>query len=316
MPRAHKSRSGSLQYWPRKRAQKETARVRSWPKVNKTVLLGFPAYKVGMTHAQVQINNPHSRLKNDLFSIPVTILECPSIKPFSLRFYKKTPYGLQAVSEILNKNFDKDLTRRLRLPKKQITSEIPKDYDEVRLICSTQPKITSIGKKKPEVLELGIGGPLESKAEYGKSWFDKEVKVVDVFKNNQLIDVHGVTKGKGFQGTIKRFGLSLKAKKSEKKKRSTGNLGAVTPSKVLYTVPQAGKMGYHLRTEVNKQILKIEPYSKETIPEYGFRHYGLVKNTYLILKGSVSGPRKRLLTLTQPMRNKKVYTYEIKRIVL
>ena len=91
MPRAHKSRSGSLQYWPRKRAQKETARVRSWPNVDKTMLLGFPAYKVGMTHAQIQINNPNSRLKNDLYSIPVTILECPSIKPFSLRFYKKTP---------------------------------------------------------------------------------------------------------------------------------------------------------------------------------------------------------------------------------
>lgn len=110
--------------------------------------------------------------------------------------------------------------------------------------------------------------------------------------------------------------MSLKAKKSEKKKRSTGNLGPVTPSKVLYTVPQAGKMGYHLRTEVNKQILKIELYSKETVPKGGFRHYGMIKNAYLILKGSVFGPRKRLLTLTQPMRNKKVYAHEIKRIVL
>ena len=246
----------------------------------------------------------------------MTILECPSIKPFSLRFYKKTPYGLKTISEIVNKNFDKDLTRRLRLPKKQVSNEIPKEYDEVRLICSTQPKVTSIGKKKPEVLEIGIGGPLASKAEYGMSLFDKEVKALDVFKNNQLVDVHAVTKGKGFQGTIKRFGLSLKAKKSEKKKRSTGNLGAVTPSKVLYTVPQAGKMGYHLRTEVNKQIIKIEPYSKDTIPKDGFRHYGLVKNTYLILKGSISGPRKRLVTLTHPMRDKKVYAHEIKRIVL
>ena len=314
MPSTHKPRSGSLQYWPRKRAKKQTPTVKSWPKLDKSILLGFPAYKVGMTHAQVQIQNPNSRLKNDLYSIPVTILECPSIKPFSLRFYDKTPYGLKSISEILNKNLDKELAKKIKLPKKKTEGKIPESYDEVRIICYTIPKNTGLKKKKPEILEIGIGGKAEGKAEYGMSLFGKEIKINEIFKENQMVDIHGVTTGKGFQGTIKRYGLNLKQHKSEKKKRSTGNLGAVTPGKVLYSIPQAGKMGYHLRTEQNKQVLQIGNDANEITPKQGFHRYGEIKTQYIILKGSVSGSKKRLVMLTSPMRYSKVYNHEIKSI--
>ncbi len=314
MPSTHKPRSGSLQYWPRKRAKKQTPKIRSWPKLDKTILLGFPAYKVGMTHAQVQIQNPNSRLKNDLYSIPVTILECPSIKPFSLRFYKKTPYGLKSISEVVNKKLDKELARKLKLPKKKTEEKIPGSYDELRVVCYTIPKNTGIKKKKPEIMELGIGGKAEGKLEYAKSLLEKEIKVSDVFQENQMVDIHGVTKGKGFQGVIKRFGLNLKQHKSEKKKRSTGNLGPVTPGKVLYSVPQSGKMGYHLRTEVNKQVLQIGNDAKEIAPKEGFHKYGEIKSQYMLLRGSIIGPRKRIVILTHPMRRLKVYAHEVKQI--
>ncbi|MBS3153198.1 50S ribosomal protein L3 [Candidatus Woesearchaeota archaeon] len=314
MPSTHKPRSGSLQYWPRKRSKKQTPRIRSWPKLDKTLLLGFPVYKVGMTHAQVKIQNPNSRLKNDLFVIPVTILECPSIKPFSLRFYKKTPYGLKAISEIVNKSLDKELARKIKLPKRKLEEKIPESYDDLRIICYTLPKNTGLKKKKPEIVEIGIGGKVEEKLAYAKSLFEKEIKINDIFGENQMVDIHGVTKGKGFQGTIKRFGLNLKQHKSEKKKRSTGNLGPVTPGKVLYSVPQAGKMGYHLRTELNKQILQIRNDPKEILPKEGFHRYGTIRGQYMLIKGSIFGPKKRIVILTHQMRKSKSYNYEVKQI--
>ena len=66
----------------------------------------------------------------------------------------------------------------------------------------------------------------------------------------------------------------------------------------------AGQMGYHQRTEYNKKILKIGEAEKadEINPDGGFVKYGIVKNNYLLLKGSLPGPSKRLVMLRKAMR--------------
>jgi len=299
MTRSSKPKSGSMQFWHRKRAKRIYPRVRSFSKNAK--IPGFAGYKVGMTHAIVVDNRQHSATKGDKIFTPITIVECPPLKTLSLRFYKKTPYGLKLLTEIFSKKLDKELGRKIKLPKKTKEIKIPEDYDELRLLFYTQPKLTGLEKKKPEIFEVLFNGELEE----AKNYLDKEIKVTDVFKPGQRIDIHAVTKGKGLQGVIKRFGVSLKSHKSEKKRRSTGNLGAWTPKKVSPTVAQKGQMGYHVRTEYNKQILKIDSDPKKINQVGGFKRFGLVKNDYILLRGSIAGPTKRLIRLTTSIRGKK-----------
>jgi len=303
MPKTHKPRSGSLQYWPRKKAKKQTARVRAWSLNSNSNILGFPGYKVGMTHLHYLTNNPHIKQKEPYFT-PVTIIECPSLKPFSLRFYKKNPNSLSLVSEILAKNLDKKLGRKIRFPKKH-NDKIPESYDELRLLAYTQPNLTSLNKKKPEIVEIKLSNNLE----HAKSLLEKEINIQDVFKESQYVDIHAVSKGKGFQGPVKRFGIALKSHKSEKGRRAPGSLGNWMAK--TWCVAHAGQTGYHLRTEYNKQILKISSNLEEINQKTGFHQYGFIKNPYVLLKGSIPGSKKRLITLTYPLRNKKVFPVNI-----
>ncbi|MAG50153.1 50S ribosomal protein L3, partial [archaeon] len=211
---------------------------------------------------------------------------------------KKTDSTLTLVSEVFSKKINKEL--KIKLSKKE--SKIPESFDEMRLVVYTQPKLASVGKKKPEIFEILIPKDVEA----AKQLLEKEIKLTDVFKEGQFVDVHAVTKGKGFQGTIKRFGLKIRQHKSEKTKRGAGSLGAWHPAKVDFRVPHAGQMGYHTRTEYNKWIIKMGSDPKEINPKGGFLHYGNVKNDYLLIKGSIAGSAKRLIRLVEPIRmNKK-----------
>lgn len=305
-------RHGSMQFWHRSRAKRQHPRIRNWVKVDASKVTGFIGYKVGMTHVLIRDNNPKSITKGQNVAIPVTVVECPSLKPLSLRFYTASPDGLQLVSEIFSDKLDKVFKK----PKTQ-GKEIP-DFAELRLLVHTQPKTTDFGKKKPDLLELSLSGKTnEEKLKLGKELLAKEIKLADVFKEGQYIDVHGVTKGKGFQGTVKRFGVKIRQHKSEKTKRGIGTLGSWTPKKVSWRVAQAGKMGYHTRTEYNKWLIKLVADPKSINPKGGFMHYGLVKNEAVLIKGSIPGPAKRAVIITEAIRpSRKAEAAEIKFISL
>lgn len=309
MGRAHKPKSGSMQYWPRKRARRIYPRIRSYPYLDATSLQGFLGYKSGMTHVQVLENNPNSK-QSKLKAYAVTILECPPLKVFGIKFYKNTSFGYKSIGQILNEKLDKELSRKIKLSKK-IKNKQPETFDDIRLIVYTQPKLIGI-KKKPEMLELGISGNKDDKLNYAKNLIGKEIKVSEIFKANQNVDIHAVTKGKGFQGAVKRFGVGLKGHKSEKKRRAPGNLGSWTPKKILFTVPQAGQLGFQTRTEYNKMILKIGSKPEEINPKSGLDHYGFIKTEYILLKGAVPGPKKRLIIMTNPLRIRKLSPVELK----
>ena len=172
--------------------------------------------------------------------------------------------------------------------------------------------MTTIGKKKPDMLEICIGGSLNDANTYANSLLDKEVKISEVFKNNQFIDVHAVTKGKGFCGVTKRVHPKRLQHKSEKGVRGIGTLGPWHPNRVLYTVAQAGKWGYHLRTEYNKMSIKIGNNPKEINPKGGFISYGEVRSDYILVKGSIPGATKRPIAITEASRaTKKTYPSNI-----
>jgi len=313
MPNVRHPRRGSLQYWPRKRAKKAYARVRTWKNLAGNKLLGFVGYKAGMTHVMVRDNAPIARVKNQSISIPVTVIECPPLKVLSIRFYKQDENkDMKLISETFSKNIHKNVKRKTKISKK--VKEEPKEFDDIKLVVHTQPWLAGINKKKPEIMELGISGKPEEKLTLAKDLLEKEIKVKDIFKELQFIDTRSISKGKGFQGPVKRFGVKLLPHKSEKKKRGPGTLGPWHPHKISFRIAMAGQMGYNQRTELNKVILKINNKPEEVNPKGGFLHYGLVKNEYLLLKGSVPGTIKRAIILTEPTRQRKSPQYELQSV--
>ena len=64
-----------------------------------------------------------------------------------------------------------------------------------------------------------------------------------------------------------------------------------------------GQMGFHKRTQFNQRILKISDDAKD-INKDGWKNYGLIKTNYILIKGSIQGPAKRLIRLKPASRPK------------
>ncbi|MEK6872552.1 MAG: 50S ribosomal protein L3 [Nanoarchaeota archaeon] len=309
MRRGH-IRHGSLQFYPRKKANKILPRV-NWSSLSRKDLglLGFIGYKVGMASAYVKDNTPNSLTKGKRITIPVTIIEFPTIKILSVRFYKDN----NLIGGILNQNLDKELKKKIKLPK-QIKNKVDFDkykgkYNDIRVVIYSQTKKTGI-KKTPDIAEIGLSGTIEEKLNFIKENLNKEIRIVDFlnkeFLKDGLVDVRGITKGKGFQGSTKRFGLSLQAHKSEKGIRGPGSGGPWHPARVEFTQPMAGQMGYFTRVIYNNKIIFISNLKEEDInPEQGFKNFGKIKEDYALIYGSVQGPAKRQLIVTVSLRPSK-----------
>ncbi|HHT76079.1 MAG: 50S ribosomal protein L3 [Methanomassiliicoccaceae archaeon] len=310
MPNKRRPRKGSKAYSPRKRAASQTPRLDSWPEISEgPKLQGFAGYKAGMTHAFVVDYRPKSLTSGQEIQVPVTVLEVPPMKVAAVRVYESTRYGLRTVGEVWSNSLNSELSRRLPIPKnydpEKAWNDLSKsDIDDVRVLTYTQPKLVSgVPKKVPELMETRIGGgTIEERLEYAKSLLGKEVSVSDFVKDGGIIDVSAITKGKGFQGAVKRWGIKLLHHKNSKHRRLVGNLGPKRPGYVRPTVPQGGQMGYHQRTEFNKRVLKIGEKGEEITPKGGFLNYGDIRNNYVLIHGSVPGPTKRLIRLRDPVR--------------
>jgi large subunit ribosomal protein L3 len=173
----------------------------------------------------------------------------------------------------------------------------------IRVIVITQPRQTSVPKKKPDIAEIEIGGgTIQQQFEYAKNLLGKTVPLAEMFKDGQYVDVVSISTGKGFQGPVKRWGVTILQAKGRKTKRGVATLGPWNPHHVTYSVPRAGQMGHHQRTEYNKRILKIGADGKEVTPKGGFVRYGEVKGSYILLDGTIAGPEKRSIRLRYPAR--------------
>jgi large subunit ribosomal protein L3 len=238
--------------------------------------------------------------------MPVSVVETPPVKVAAVRFYKKTIHGFQTIGEVWSDKLDAELSKKLPVSKKEKKKKVDfnKDADEIRVIVYTQPKLViGVPKKIPEIREMRIsGGTLEEQIKYAKEILGKELKINDAIKEGDMLDTIAVTKGKGFQGHVKRWGVKLLTHKNSKHRRMIGTQGPWHPNWVMATVPNAGQMGYHQRTEYNKRVLKIGENGEEITPAGGFPHYGVVKNSYVVLHGSIPGPVKRLISMRDAIR--------------
>jgi len=221
-----------------------------------------------------------------------------------------TKASLKWKDEVGKKEIEKDL------------AQIKKYCEVVRLIAHTQQKLLRKRQKKAHVMEIQLnGGSVADKVDYAHGMFEKTVPIMDVFAKNEMIDLIGVTKGKGFKGVTSRWHTKKLPRKTHKGLRKVACIGAWHPSRIQYTVARAGQKGYHHRTEINKKIydIKLGYHKKDGVlvknnaateydttdkcinPMGGFPHYGMVKQDFVMIKGCCIGPKKRVLTLRKSL---------------
>jgi large subunit ribosomal protein L3 len=304
-------RRGSLAYLPRGRASHWAPRIRYWPEYEGPPrLLAFAGFKAGTTHVTIVDNRQGSLNYGKEVTFPVTVVETPPLKIAGLRFYEARHEGLRTLGEVWSNDQEKELRRKIKTPEKFDDTKAWEKIDaskdklsEVRAIVSSRPKATTIGRKTPDLFEVKIdGGTVQEQLEFGKKILGNDVKVSEVFKEGGEVDVISITKGKGIQGPVKRWGIKKLKHKSRKTVRGVGSIGPWHPHYVMYSVPRAGQMGFAQRTEYNKQILKMGDNGTDVTPKGGFLRYGPVKSEYAVLRGTIPGPARRLVALRYPAR--------------
>jgi len=362
-------RNGSLGFLPRKRTRHHQGKIRSFPTDNASAaphLTAFMGYKAGMTHILREVNKPGSKLHNRETVEAVTILECPAMVVCGLVGYCETPKGMRTLTTVWSQHLDEQVKRRFyknwyratKGPKKSpaaFTKYAKKNYDEktgkatadfereltrmkkycsvVRVLAHTQIKKLGLGAKKAHLMEIQVnGGDVAAKVEFGRKLFEQKVGVDTVFSQNDMIDLIGITKGHGFEGVTKRWGVTTLPRKTHRGLRKVACIGAWHPSRVRYTVARAGQRGYFHRTEINKKVYRIgkaarpdkktfnpngstesDLTQKAITPLGGFPHYGVVDEDFVMIKGCVMGPRKRVITMRKSLlkQTKRVALEEI-----
>jgi len=333
-------RHGSLGFLPRKRARRHRGKVKSFPKDDRSKpvhLTAFLGYKAGMTHVVRDLDRPNSKMHKKEIVEAVTVIETPPMIIVGVVGYVETPRGLRTLTTVWAEHLSDEVKRRFyknwyRSKKKAFTKyakkhagdakDINKEFERIKKYCQvirvlahTQIRKVKIGQKKAHLMEIQInGGTIPEKVDWAKSRLEKEVEIDSVFEQDEVIDVIGVSKGKGFEGVTHRWGTKKLPRKTHKGLRKVACIGAWHPSRVMYSVPRAGQNGYHHRTEVNKKIYRIgkgtnesnastdyDLTKKQITPLGGFPHYGTVNEDFVIIKGACVGVKKRVLTLRQSL---------------
>ena len=119
--------------------------------------------------------------------------------------------------------------------------------------------------------------------------YDKEYKIgdsigVDHFEEGEYVDVSGISKGKGFQGVVKRHGFAGVGQATHgqhNRLRAPGSIGAASyPARVFKGMKMAGRMGGNKIKVMNLRVLKVVP-----------------EKNLLLLKGCVPGHKNSYLTI-------------------
>jgi len=299
---------GSLEYWPHRRAQKLLPRVRNWPASAEPTIISLIAFKAGMTHVGIT-DDSLSPSKGQEITRAATVMVLPKLFLYGAKFYKKDYLYRQATGAV----YDKTLAQRLGMKNAKSTNfeEAKKkasQYDDVTALVFADPEPLGIGIKKTLRFEMPVGGKDSAgKLAFIEKFIGKEIKLSEVLSAGDFIDVIAVSKGRGWEGPVHRFGVARQYHKSTGKIRHVGTLGAWHPPKVLFSVPMAGHLGFNYRTELNKRVLKIGTAqdAESVTPKGGFLHFGTIKNDYLLVDGSIPGPAKRLIRIRKALRASK-----------
>ncbi|MDD3975745.1 MAG: 50S ribosomal protein L3 [Candidatus ainarchaeum sp.] len=315
MPRRYKPRAGSMAFYPRVKAKSIIPKFNSFGDIvnnSDCKPLCFFTIKAGMAQVIGKDAHKKSSTYGQEVVTSVTLLDAPDLKVVGARFYKdnKIIFGKKAVFEFLN--FDNLISRKIKgkNSKKTISlDDILKRKDEANslvLLAYLDSKKTSTGQKKPILAEIPLSGDYDSQINYLKEKLNKTISALEVFNADTYLDVKSISKGHGTTGPVKRFNIKTLRPKHQQIERHVGSIGPWHPATIMYTVPRAGQHGFHNRTAYNKKLLMIDSDVNKVNFKAGLQNYGVLKNNYLVVAGSVPGPVKRVVVLrnaTRPQRN-------------
>merc|ERR1711965_8754 len=342
-----RTRHGSLGFLPKKRCTKSKGQIKSWPlddKAAKPHLTAFMGYKAGSTHILRDVDRAGSKAHKKEVVEAVTVIEAPPMVVVGMVGYYETPRGLKSGCTVWAQHLSNECKRRFyknwgASEKKKAFTRYTKKYSEgtgvtkeveriekhctiLRAICHTQIGKLNFRQKKAHICEVQVnGGSIADKTSFVQSLFEKPVSVDSVFTENEMLDTIAITKGKGFEGVVTRWGVTKLPRKTHKGLRKVACIGSWHPSRVKYSVARAGQNGYHHRTEINKKVYKIASGVRQADGTYkhdnatteydltvkgitplgGFPHYGKVNEDYIMLKGAVPGVKRRLVTLRKSL---------------
>ncbi|TNM97336.1 hypothetical protein fugu_015492 [Takifugu bimaculatus] len=256
----------------------------------------------------------------------VTIIETPPVIVVGVVGYIQTVHGLRSFKSVFAEHLSDECKRRFyrnwyKSKKKAFTKyskkwqdekgkkQLDKEFEQMKKYCSvirviihTQMRLLPIGQKKAHIMEVQLnGGSISDKVDWAKEHLEQAVPVSSVFCQDETIDIIGVTKGRGFKGVMSRWHTKKLPRKTHKGLRKVACIGAWHPARVGYTIARAGQKGYYHRTEINKKIYRIGRGVHVHDGKGGFPHYGEVNNDFVMVKGCVVGPKKRVLTLRKSL---------------
>jgi large subunit ribosomal protein L3e len=223
-------------------------------------------------------------------------------------WYRSKKKAFTRYAKKFSENNGQSISREMERIKKYCTV--------VRVLCHTQLSKTGLKQKKAHLMEIQVnGGSVADKVEFARTNFEKEIEVSSIFEQDQVIDVIAVTKGHGYEGVTARWGTKKLPRKTHRGLRKVACIGAWHPSNVMFSVARSGQDGYHQRTEMNKKIYRIgsgtdpknastdfDVSEKNINPLGGWSRYPDVRNDFVMLKGCIPGPRKRIVTLRHALR--------------
>merc|ERR1712098_505840 len=343
-------RHGSLGFLPRKRSSRHRGKVKAFPKDDPSKpchLTAFISYKAGMTHVVREVDRPGSKVNKKEVVDAVTILETPPMIVIGCIGYIETPRGLRTFKTVWAEHLSEECRRRFyknwyKSKKKAFTraskkwqedgaKEIEKDFAKmkkyckvIRVIVHTQMKLLKKRQRKAHIMEVQVnGGSVPQKVDWARDMLEKQVNVGSVFSQDELIDVIGVTKGKGYKGVTSRWHTKKLPRKTHKGLRKVACIGAWHPARVGFSVARAGQCGFHHRIERNKKIYRIgrgvhtkdgkvvkdnasteyDITEKTITPMGGFPHYGEVNEDFVMLKQAENRSRRLLSNSSIPHPN-------------
>ncbi|MDE1842202.1 MAG: 50S ribosomal protein L3 [Thaumarchaeota archaeon] len=307
-------RRGSLAYLPRGRAKSMEARIRTWPdaEVEQPKLLGHAGFKAAcMRIASIDDREKTPNFGKQLVGLG-TVVVTPPMTIIGIRGYSKDRYGIDSTFDVYAKDLPKEVSRLFKTKTDEKGLEKAEKslgiIEELYAIAAILPRKAGLEQKKPYVFEVAVkGGDIAKQFAFLKDLLGKEVKVDQVFQKGSEIDVAAITKGKGIEGPITRWGVKKKQHKSRKSVRALGTLGPISPATIMYSVPRAGQRGFHQRVQYNNRIMIVSNSQNDELkinPPGGYKHFGLVQGDYIILRGSIPGTYRRLVKLRAPVRPK------------
>ena len=221
-------RHGSLGFLPRKRSSQHRGKVKSFLKDDSSKpvhLTAFLGYKAGMTHIVREVDRPGSKVNKKEVVEAVTIMETPPMVIVGIVGYMETPRGLRTFKTIFAEHISDECKRRFyknwhKSKKKAFTKyckkwqdadskkPLERDFSSMKKYCQvihviahTQMRLLPLRQKKAYLMEVQVNrGTVAEKLDWARERLEQQVPVSQVFGQDEMIDVIGVTKGQGYNG--------------------------------------------------------------------------------------------------------------------